>query len=82
MHAEIKEEAGNLAGEARKVFKAIAEHNIYLEELENKTQKVENKSQRLKQKLLWTMKEIRKDGRNTVIITLTLTLLLLLFYLL
>ncbi|OAG30967.1 hypothetical protein NEDG_02196 [Nematocida displodere] len=82
MQTEMKQETALLAQEAARVYSAISEHNLYLEGLEKHTTKVEGKSMLLSQKLLRTMREIRKDGRNTIIATLTLTTVLLLFYLL
>lgn len=82
MKQEIKEGAEVLGREAEKLFHAIAEHNLYLESLDKQTGLVEQRSLRLSQKLLRTMKEIRQDGRNTIIVTLTVTSILLLFYLL
>ncbi|KAI5180596.1 hypothetical protein NEOKW01_0880 [Nematocida sp. AWRm80] len=81
MQTEIKKETEILSKEAQRVYAAISEHNMYLDTLEKQTQKVEHKSVLLSQKLLRTMKEIREDGRNTIIATLTVTTILLLFYL-
>ncbi|KAI5189926.1 hypothetical protein NECID01_0721 [Nematocida sp. AWRm77] len=82
MRKEIKLGAEELGREAEKLMHAIAEHNVYLDSLEKKTVKVEQRSVKLSQKLLRSMKELREDGRNTIIVALTVTSILLLFYLL
>ncbi|KAI5166859.1 hypothetical protein NEIG_00737 [Nematocida sp. ERTm5] len=82
MQAEIKKSTEILSKEAHKVYYAIEQHNLHLDTLEQQTEKVENKSKVLSNKLLKTMKEIRKDGRNTIIIALTITLVVLIIYLL
>ncbi|KAI5172257.1 hypothetical protein NEFER03_1371 [Nematocida sp. LUAm3] len=82
MREEIKKEAEILAKEATSVYIAINEHNLHLESLEKQTQKVEERSIRLTQKLLHTLKEARKDGKNTIIIALVALFVLLVIYLL
>lgn len=82
MEEEIRREAETLNKEAHRVYYAINEHNAQLELLEKQTQKVEHKSILLSQKLLRTMKEIQKDGKNTIIIALVITSVLLIVYLL
>ncbi|KAH9385614.1 uncharacterized protein NEMAJ01_0510 [Nematocida major] len=81
MHTEIKKRAEMLAKEAQKVHYAIEQHNIHLGTLEQQTEKVEQKSKILSNKLLRTVKEMQKDGRNTIIIALTLTAIMLILYL-
>ncbi|KAI5189819.1 hypothetical protein NEMIN01_0682 [Nematocida minor] len=81
MQEEIKKKTEMLTREAHKVHYAIEQHNIHLDSLEQQTEKVEQKSKILSGKLLRTMKEIRKDGRNTIIIALTITLIMLILYL-
>ncbi|KAI5137253.1 hypothetical protein NEAUS04_1959 [Nematocida ausubeli] len=82
MQEEIKKSTEMLSKEAHKVYHAIEQHNFHLDSLEQQTEKLENKSRALSNKLLKTMKEIRKDGRNTIIIALTITLIILIIYLL
>lgn len=81
MQEEIRRKTEMLNREAQKVYCAIERQNFHLVDLEHQTEKVENKSKILTGKLLRTMKEIRKDGRNTIIVALTITLVMLLLYL-
>lgn len=81
MQEEIRKKTEILTREAQKVYYAIEQQNIHLDSLEHQTEKVENKSKILSGKLLRTMKEIKKDGRNTIIIALTITLIMLILYL-
>lgn len=81
MQEEIRKKTEILTREAHKVHYAIEQQNDHLVNLEQQTEKVENKSKILSGKLLRTMKEIKKDGRNTIIIAMTITLIMLILYL-
>lgn len=79
---EIKRSTKFLTKEAQKLYYAIEQHNIQLAYLDKETEKIEKKSLTLSNKLLKTVKELKKDSRNSLIIFLTVSFLLLLLYIL
>ena len=81
MKEELQRETALLTKEIERVYTALEEQNSNLEYLESKTRTIEGRSLRLRARLQKTLRSIRKDNRNGVILTLSLLALGLFIYL-